>query len=94
MADGTDSSTLDERDTDLINDSKIVFFDDDDIEAKLIQNIFTNLQFEYSGMGGKPISYHYIKAKDYIKWNRLKAKDYIPLLDMMFKEFIRFLPTK
>lgn len=49
---------------------------------------FKTLQFEYSGMGGKPTNYNYAKCKDRIKWSGLKAKDFIPLLDGMFNSFV------
>lgn len=55
---------------------------------------FKTLQFEYSGMGGKPTSYNYLKCKDRIKWSGLKAKDFIPLLDGMFNSFVGGIKAK
>jgi len=58
------------------------------MEANVVKHFFTSLEFEYSGMSGKPTGYKYLHAKDIIKWVGLKPKDYIPLLSLMFKSFI------
>ena len=76
------------------SESKIVTFESNDHQANLSMYFFKSLQFEFSGMASKPTSYHYEKAKDYIVWTGFKPKNYISLLDEMFSEFVRCLPTK
>lgn len=65
----------------------MIFFNENDAEASIIQYFFRSLHFEYGGMSGKLTGYKYQHAKDMIKWSGLKAKNYIPLLDKMFSEF-------
>lgn len=71
--------------------SKIVFFEDDDLEAKKIMYIFNSLKFEYTAMVSKPTGYNYLKAKDFSKWQGYKPRDIIPLIDRMFQNFSFYL---
>jgi hypothetical protein len=71
--------------------SKIVFFEDDEIEAWVVINIFKQLRFEY-GMSSKPMGYHYEALKDSIKWIGLRPKDYVGLIHQMFINYVNNLP--
>ena len=86
-------TSLDERDKEVLNNplSKIVTFDDDDMEVKIIQHIFKQLHFKYSGFNKKPVGFDYMQLKDNLKWNGLKAKDYVPLITQMFYSYVKSL---
>lgn len=57
---------------------------DDDIELYQVSNIFIQIPYEYSGMGGV-VGKQYQPIKDFLKWNDLDVKYWTPIVLQMGK---------
>jgi len=55
--------------------------------------VFKQLQYEYSGMSGKPTGFKYDHLKDLLKWNNLPPKHYTQLITTMFYSFLKHLKS-
>ena len=73
--------------------SKIVFFDQLDLESYLILYVFKNTEFINNPMNGKPTKFDYLELKDNLIWQNLKPQNYANLLKHMARTYIRHLPT-
>lgn len=77
-----------------MQNSDIVVFDNDDIEANILMGLFKTVHFKYIPMANKPVGYEYKPLKDMVKWSGLKPSNYMPLLHTMINNYIQNIPTK